>query len=602
MKLHLSHDLSLPIDAATQTFAFIGRKRSGKTYAAGKLVELLLDAQVQVVILDTVGNWYGIRFAADGKGPGYDVPVFGGLRHDLPLEATGGELVADAVSDTGRSVIIDVSQFSLGDRKRFATAFALRLWQRKKAETHPTPLHLVLEESQLLIPQFVGRDDARMVGIFEEIVRLGGNYGIGVSMITQRPQSVNKEALTQTECLVVFQVNGVPERKALKEWIVHHGADVNLLDELPSMEVGTAYLWSPQWLGVLKKITISSKKTLDASATPKVGQRMVRRELKPLDLDDLKTKMAATIERAKADDPRELRKQIAALQRQLTDAPKSHPVAQPKETRVEVPIIKDSQISRLEQFADRLDAKAVTLVERATKVGLLETAKAFQDEAWAIRQSIAMSKSPARTPIAGGFPATASKTVASRTEAAKAAQEKVSDMGSTCRTHESNGETITGPEQRILDAIAWLESLGIGEPQQTAVAFLAGYTYGGGAFNNPRGRLHTRGYIEYRTGDRIRLTEAGTDHANVPKTSLTTGELQSRVLERLPGPEQRILGVLLGCYPNSLEKHELAERAGYAQGGAFNNPLGRLRSLGLIDYPEKGRAVALPVLFLEPTP
>jgi DNA helicase HerA-like ATPase len=47
-----------------------------------------------------------------------------------------------------------------------------------------------------------------MVGIYEEIIRLGRNYGIGVSMITQRPQSVNKEVLNQTECLFVGQVNG----------------------------------------------------------------------------------------------------------------------------------------------------------------------------------------------------------------------------------------------------------------------------------------------------------------------------------------------------------------------------------------------------------
>lgn len=32
-------------------------------------------------------------------------------------------------------------------------------------------------------------------------------------------------------------------------------------------------------------------------------------------------------------------------------------------------------------------------------------------------------------------------------------------------------------------------------------------------------------------------------------------------------------------------------------GGGFNNPLGRLRTLGLIDYPSTGYAVALDVLF-----
>lgn len=145
--LNISPDLALPIDAATQTFAFIARKRAGKTYAAGKLTELLLEAGVQVVILDTVGNWYGLRIAADGKGKGFDIPVLGGLRGDLPLQATAGELIADVVVETARGMILDISQFSLADRKRFATAFGERLWKKKKAEAHPTPLMLVLEEA-----------------------------------------------------------------------------------------------------------------------------------------------------------------------------------------------------------------------------------------------------------------------------------------------------------------------------------------------------------------------------------------------------------------------------------------------------------------------
>src|SRR3954462_4528814 len=82
--LHLAKDLTLPLDAATQTFAFIARKGAGKTYTAGKLVEQLLKAHVQVVVLDTVGNWYGLRMSADGKGTGFDVPVLGGLRGDIP--------------------------------------------------------------------------------------------------------------------------------------------------------------------------------------------------------------------------------------------------------------------------------------------------------------------------------------------------------------------------------------------------------------------------------------------------------------------------------------------------------------------------------------
>jgi hypothetical protein len=171
--------------------------------------------------------------------------------------------------------VLDASQFSLADRKRFAVTFGERLWQRKKGEAHPVPLHLVIEESQLIVPQFTGRggDEGRMVGIYEEIIRLGRNYGIGVSMITQRPQSVNKEVLNQTECLLVGQVNGAQERDALKKWISHQGMDVHLVDELPRLKAGTFYVWSPQWLNLLQRVRIEPKRTYDASATPKVGDR-----------------------------------------------------------------------------------------------------------------------------------------------------------------------------------------------------------------------------------------------------------------------------------------------------------------------------------------
>ena len=157
---------------------------------------------------------------------------------------------------------------------------------------------------------------------------------------------------------------------------------------------------------------------------------------------------------------------------------------------------------------------------------------------------------------------------------------------------------LTGPEQKILNAIAWLTSLGIEEPEQTAVAFLAGYTYGGGGFNNPRGSLRTKGFVDYR-GNKIALTQEGAALAAVPNNPLTTDELHQKVLEVLPGPEQKLLKVLIEIYPADILKDELAERSGYVAGsGGFNNPCGRLRTLGLVEYPSPGRVKAKGLLFL----
>jgi len=54
-------------------------------------------------------------------------------------------------------------------------------------------------------------------------------------------------------------------------------------------------------------------------------------------------------------------------------------------------------------------------------------------------------------------------------------------------------------------------------------------------------------------------------------------------LAHLPGPESKLLRAVAGTYPKAIGMVELAEATDYAAtGGAFRNPLGRLRSLGLV--------------------
>ena len=55
---------------------------------------------------------------------------------------------------------------------------------------------------------------------------------------------------------------------------------------------------------------------------------------------------------------------------------------------------------------------------------------------------------------------------------------------------------------------------------------------------------------------------------------------------------------LIGAYPDSLTKADLAEKAGTSTtSSAFSYNVSNLRSLGLIDYPEQGRVCGTEVLF-----
>lgn len=69
---------------------------------------------------------------------------------------------------------------------------------------------------------------------------------------------------------------------------------------------------------------------------------------------------------------------------------------------------------------------------------------------------------------------------------------------------------------------------------------------------------------------------------------------------KLSTSQAAILKVVIAQYPAPASKAQLADAVGQSptSGGYFNN-LGRLRSLGLIDYPSPGLVVAQSVLFLE---
>jgi hypothetical protein len=110
-KLRLAPNLTLPVDAVTQTVAILAKRRAGKSYTARRFAEQLYKAGQQIVIVDPKGDWWGIRSSADGKGPGLPVVILGGERGDVPLEVGSGEVVAKLAAEERVSMLLDLSLF-----------------------------------------------------------------------------------------------------------------------------------------------------------------------------------------------------------------------------------------------------------------------------------------------------------------------------------------------------------------------------------------------------------------------------------------------------------------------------------------------------------
>lgn len=564
---------TLPPDAATQKIAFLARSGAGKTYAATKLAELLHELGVQIVALDPVGVWYGLRLSANGKGAGLSIPVFGGEYGDIPLEPGAGALVADLVVERGISLILDVSHFRKAQRKEFVTAFAEQLFHRKK--TARSPMHFFLEEAQFFIPQKVFKGEERMLGAFEDIGKVGRNYGIGLTLISQRPQAVNKDVLNQVEALFVLQMNAAQERKAVRDWIDTQGIDAGAtVDELPQLEIGEAYVWSPQWLKFFGKVNIGRKMTYNASATPTFDTATTPpRPLARTDLEALREAMQQVVKQAEARDPAVLRRRIAELEKELRtrQADEVARRGQIKVERVEVPVLKDEQIMQLQQAISSLADMGQQLVNVA------------QDLGTALARVVA---GPTPPPVQTRPVAPSEVRPTSRLTNPRPTPKKI----------EPDTPQLRAGERRMLETLVRRYPLRVTRAQ---LGTLAGFTPSGGTFGTYFGTLKRAGFIEENSGE-IQVTQAGLDYLgyNTPPAPQTTEEILTMWREALRAGERKMLDELVAVYPDSLSREELGTRAGFTvSGGTFGTYLGTLRRNGLVEV-DSDQVRASPTLFL----
>ena len=204
----------IPDAALAEPLAFVGRTGSGKTFSAKGGAERILRDGARVCILDPTGVWYGLKSNAKGTGPGFPIVVFGGDHADVPITDTSGAALAELVATKNVPVIIDLSEFTIGGRTRFATKFLEDLYRRNRGA-----LTLIVDEADVFAPQRVQPDESVMLSRMEQICRRGRVRGFRPWLITQRPASLNKNVLSQANTLVAMQLTSPQDRKAIGAWI-----------------------------------------------------------------------------------------------------------------------------------------------------------------------------------------------------------------------------------------------------------------------------------------------------------------------------------------------------------------------------------------------
>lgn len=569
MKLRIASDLSLPLEAATQTLLIVGKRGSGKSSTATRFAEQLIDAGIPVAVLDPVDVWWGLKAGADGgREGGKEVYVFGGRHADLPLEPTAGELMADVLVDNRINAVMVLREFSNRDKARFGAAFAERLFQRNQEV-----LQLIVEEAHELMPQQPFKGEEEMLGRMLRLQKLGRTSGVGMSSVTQRPASLNKNATTQAEILVAHRLIGPQDVKAIEDWIKHHRveeAKQQVLSTMHELKTGEAWVWAPDFpedrpIG-LRRVKILMPETFDSRRTPKPGERRTEpKQLAEVDLERLRVKMTTTIERAKQHDPKALQAEIARLKAELRTKPQIE-VATP--VRVEVPVLDEGHVRRLEGAAERFREAAHALREFAGS--LYEKADEAKVEAERMVDTVARFRSDG----------------ARRTELLRPRTEQVipppaSRRLAATREHDAEGRRLNRGEAKILSAAAQYPD-GVSREQLTV---LTGYKRS--SRDTYLQRLQAAGYIAAEDG-RIVATEEGIGVLGDAHRPLPTGmALQEYWLQRLPEGERRILEVVLEAWPGTVPRDAISETTGYRR-SSRDTYLQRLKSKRLVA--DAGRA------------
>ncbi len=531
----------------------------GKSYLMRRILEQS-HGKVQQIVLDPEGEYGSLREK-------YEY-LIAGQGHDIVATPQSATLLAHRLLEFKASTIIDLYEMHPQDRRHFVKLFLEALINSPKELHHPCLIFL--DEAHLFAPE-KGESEALQAVI--DLASRGRKRGFGLVLATQRISKLHKDAAAECNNKLIGRTGlDIDRKRAAEEIGFTHKEDVL---SLRTLEPGEFYAFGPAISSDVIKLKVGEVTT----SHPKAGARGIMAPLPP-------TAKIKGILAKLSDLPQEAKKQAQTMDELRTEIRtlKAHRCPKVMIDKDETTRVAREAVRHTERIAEmKLDGWKKYVRSLEAKLGKINELSSPEN-----------LKKPEGTQIA---------TFAVKNVEDSVIQDKPTLIEKIVykEARRLSGEIdgISGSEQRLLDAIAWFESIGVNEPLHTAVAFVAGYSVTSGGYKNPRSSLRVKGHVEYR-GDAIALSETGRTLASFPDVAPTTEDLHEKVMKILDTPEQKLLKPLLEAYPGNMTHEDVAAAAGYqVTSGGYKNPRSRLRTLGLVEYLPNGRIKASPILFVE---
>ena len=290
--------VELPVvDVLTGRGFITGKSGSGKSNTASVVIEKLLEKSFPVLIVDTDGEYYGLKEQFELLHAGADEEC------DIVVSPEHADRIAGLALEENVPIILDVSGYLDDDEaQRLLTEVARSLFAKEKKLKKP--FVMLVEECHEYLPEGGGMTEAGRMLI--KIGKRGRKHGLGIVGISQRPADVKKDFITQCDWLVWHRLTWDNDTKVVGRILGSEYADA-----IEGLDDGEAFLVA-DWSGSLRRVQFHKKRTFDAGATPGL-EDFERPELKSIDGDLVSELEAISAEQARRES------EIAALRQELDE-------------------------------------------------------------------------------------------------------------------------------------------------------------------------------------------------------------------------------------------------------------------------------------------
>jgi hypothetical protein len=577
---------SIPDAVLASHTAILGKTGAGKTSTEKLAIEQVVADGFRVCVLDAVkSDWWGITSSANGKHAGLPFKILGGPRGHVPLHSSAGKVIGQLVGAGKLPLsIIDMADFEAGGLQRFFIDFAPALMRSICGV-----VYLVIEEAHEFAPKERSGIGAENMAIHwaKKLATAGRSKGIRMIVATQRVQSLHNAVLGSCETLIAHRLTTPADQEPALKWLkanVDKATQEKVSASLSSLPTGTGWVCSGE-AKIFEQIKFPKFSTYDNTATPERDGEEADVKTAHVDQDELRAIIGVAVEEAEASDPKLLRKKLAERDARIGLLERQQPAS---------PIAPDPQALAAAEERGRstgysrgkmdgyADAVGGVQAEFAAVLNALDGAEeSFRSVRRVAAQVADWAKRPPR-PAPAPIPAR-TVTVVPRPASPPMPPSRARINGG------ADGHLPRG-EKACLIAIAQYPN-GVRREQLTV---LTGYKRS--SRDAYLQRLGERGYID-RRADRIVATDEGVDALGSDYQPLPTGRaLQEYVMARLPEGERRVLEVLIGAYPDAVDRIAIDAVTGY-QRSSRDAYLRRLGARELVTPFGRGAVKASDALF-----